>query len=552
MLRVRYLLIVILGVSGILIVRLTAFSASPHGFFPIERVSISNDEAQGNDESKHTSLSNTGRYVAFHSIANNLVATDTNGETDVFVRDTQAGSTERVSLSSAGIEGNGDSAHPDISGDGRYVVFESFATNFDPADTDITRDIYLYDRTNDTITLVSKNMTGGSASGDTQRAAITPDGEFIVYVSNASDIVAGDTNGTYDCFVYDVSSGMVNRILTSTGAEFDDDCIVADIAGGTPLIAFESEATNVVPNDTNGKGDIFIVSIFNTGHARVSVDSAGNEGNDFANAPSISRDGDFVTFFSQANNMVLSDTNGIGDIFLHETQTGETTRVSVVSGGAQANNTSTNPHISGGGRYIVFTSFATNLVPGDTNEVVDVFIHDTQTLVTERLSTTSQNVEGNHFSYYPAISGNGQAVVFESLASNLVPDDTNDRWDAFKVTIGNFPPTPTPTGTATVTRTPTRTATSTATPTVTPTGTFIPPTETATPTVTPTGTFIPPTETATPTVTPTGTFIPPTETATPTVTPTGTFILPTETVTPTGTSVPILQPIYLPLVWREG
>ncbi len=611
MLRVLFqnLFIVFLLLTGLFFFRVPAFSMAPTGFFPIERVSIADNEAEGNDEAVRAAVSNAGRYVVFHSIANNLVVNDSNSETDVFVRDTQSGTTERVSLSSAGVEGNGDSTNGDISGDGRYVVFESFATNLDPADTDITRDIYLYDRVSDSLTLVSKNLTGGSASGDAKGAVITPDGQFVVYVSNAADIIAGDTNSKYDCFVYDVASGTVNRILTSTGVEFDDDCIAADIAGGTPLLAFESDATNVVPNDHNNKGDIFVVSIFNTGHARVSVDSSGNEGNDFANSPSISRNGEFVAFFSQASNLVPGDTNGIGDIYFHETQTGTTTRVSVGSGGIQANNTSTNPSISGGGRYISFMSFATNLVSGDTNGFVDIFVHDTQTLTTERLSTTSQNIQGNNLSYYPSISGNGEVVVFESLATNLVSGDTNGECDVFKVTIGNFPPTPTPsaTGTMTVTptltRTPTRTPTATTTaipptptattsPTATPTKTSVPPTATVTLTATPTGTLIPPTptmkltftatptatvalpsQTATPTVMPTGTGIVSTVTATPVVTPTETSVPPpttptvdptdfpaTATPAPTGTSAPPTSTpdtfpaaaIFLPLIWREN
>lgn len=559
-------------VIGWLFFQLSAFALTPHGLFPIERVSVSDNEQEGNDNANGAAVSNTGRFVAFTALSNNLVPGDSNGANDVFVRDTNLGSTERVSLGTGAIQGNGSSAHADMSGDGRYVVFDSFANNWLANDTNGLRDVFLYDRQNDTLTLVSEGMGGNSASGDSADAKITPDGDFIVFTSSADDIVVGDTNNKRDCFVYDVASATFNRILTSTGAQVDDHCEEVDISGGTPKIVFTTQATNVVPNDTNGKRDVFTVSIFNTLHERVSVDSAEVQGDDFSHTPAISRDGAYIVFFSQATNMVPGDTNGIGDIYVRDMLNGTTERVSILSNGGQANNTSTDPAISGGGRYVVFGSYASNLVPNDTNEVRDVFIHDRQTGVTERLSTDENGLQGNDISVYASISGNGEVVTFESLATNLVPNDTNGRWDVFQVTIGNFPPTPTPTLTPSVTPThtatqtpsvtPTRTATQT--PTVTPTGTFIPPTETATstptqtPTVTPTGTIPTPTETGTPTVTPTGTVPTPTETGTPTVTPTGTIATGTETPTPTGTIFPpTITPnsspylgIYLPLIGR--
>jgi hypothetical protein len=262
------------------------------------------------------------------------------------------------------------------------------------------------------------------------------------------------------------------------------------------------------------------------------VGSSGNEGNGNSLRAAISADGRYVAFMSWASNLVPGDTNGSADVFVHDLQTGATTRLSVDSDGNQGNGDSWNPAISADGRYVAFQSWASNLVPGDTNGSADVFVHDLQTGATTRLSVDSSGNEGNDESYDPAVSADGRYVAFESLASNLVPGDTNDEWDIFVHDRGPTPTpsqTPTPTDTPTPTETPTPTVTPTATPTDTPTPTEAP-TLTSTPTQTPTETPMP-TETATPTPTET-----PTATPTPTPTPTAARTW-TPTATPTATPV---------------
>ena len=184
---------------------------------------------------------------------------------------------------------------------------------------------------------------------------------------------------------------------------------------------------------------VFILPLLTTGQViaaqgqtiRVSVDSAGNEGDDLSESSSISSDGRYVAFISSATNLVPNDTNRAADVFVHDRQTGLTTRVSKNSAGVQGNNGSVQPAISSGGRYVAFTSSATNLVSDDTNGVDDVFVHDRQTGLTTRMSKDSAGVEGNDWSNYPSISSDGRYVAFQSNASNLVPNDTNDTWDIF-------------------------------------------------------------------------------------------------------------------------
>ncbi|MBI4843176.1 MAG: PD40 domain-containing protein, partial [Nitrospirae bacterium] len=188
---------------------------------------------------------------------------------------------------------------------------------------------------------------------------------------------------------------------------------------------------NLVAGDTNESGDIFVHDCQTGQTTRVSVDSSGAQGNRNSNYPSINGDGRYVAFQSDATNLVAGDTNESGDIFVHDCQTGQTTRVSVDSSGAQGNFISYNFSISGDGRYVAFQSDATNLVAGDTNGYGDIFVYDRQTGQTTRVSVDSSGTQGNHNSIYPSINGNGRYVAFQSYATNLVAGDTNGSWDIF-------------------------------------------------------------------------------------------------------------------------
>ena len=205
------------------------------------------------------------------------------------------------------------------------------------------------------------------------------------------------------------------------------------------FVAFESLATNLLGTgvDTHGLADIFVHDTTTGTTTRVSVvDVTGAEATGGASSnPSISSDGRFVAFESVATNLLGTgvDTNGLADIFVHDTTTGATTRVSVASSGAQATGgPSSNPSISSNGRFVVFQSAATNLVTGDTAGFQDIFVHDRQTGQTTRVSVSSSGAEataGN--SLNPSIAPEGRFVAFESLATNLVTGDTNASSDTF-------------------------------------------------------------------------------------------------------------------------
>ena len=219
--------------------------------------------------------------------------------------------------------------------------------------------------------------------------------------------------------------------MASDGTHGNSNSHNATISSDGRYVAFESTANNLVISDTNGYDDIFVHDR-QTGHTlRASVASDGTQANNAGNLPSISANGQYVTFFSTANNLVISDTNGASDVFIHDTETGRTKRVSVTSDGTQGNSSSYNASISADGQYVAFESWANNLVISDTNSAYDVFVHNTQTGQTQRVSLASDGKQGNYQSHYPSISADGRYVAFESYATNLVISDTNYHYDIF-------------------------------------------------------------------------------------------------------------------------
>lgn len=267
-------------------------------------------------------------------------------------------------------------------------------------------------------------------------------GRYVAFSSFSSNLVSGDTNGIWDVFLRDTESGVTTRVnlaydgseagYTYGGSLFPPSL---SISADGRYVAFDSDSTNLVKNDTNGNIDVFVRDTLLGATVRVSVASDGSEANGGSFLPIISGSGRFVLFTSRASNLVAGDTNNASDIFVHDMQTGITERVSVASDGSQADSDSyfydTERAISKDGRYVVFTSDATNLVASDVNGQTDVFWHDRLTGKTELVSKASDDIQSNDFSFYPSISDDGCRIAFESFASNLVKDDTNDSDDAF-------------------------------------------------------------------------------------------------------------------------
>ncbi|NQU47690.1 MAG: PD40 domain-containing protein [Planctomycetes bacterium] len=418
---------------------------SPVSAQQTDRVSVSTAGVEGAQWSEAPTLSADGRYVAFTSLANNLVGFDTNLKWDSFLHDRNTGVTTRVSVDSSGVEGNDNSYYVSLSADGKFIAFTSFASNLVAGDTNGVSDVFFRDLQTLVTTRISVDSFGveavGGDSGSSLRGgpSISANGRFISFESSASNLVAGDTNGHMDVFVHDRISGETTRVsVDSSGAEANSGSMGHSISANGRFVAFSSLASNLVSGDSNLRRDVFVHDRLSGQTTRVSLDSLGGEGNDNSGGfstegPSISANGQFVAFESDADNLITGDTNGATDVFVHDRVTGVTSRVSVDSAGVEGNNSSQVPSASADGRFIAFSSDADNFVPagGDTNGVRDVFLHDRQSGNTTRVSVATAGAEGNDFSDYPFISAAGRFIAFEGDADNLVPGDTNAYTDVF-------------------------------------------------------------------------------------------------------------------------
>ena len=451
------------------------FAISPT--FParvLERLSVASDGTQANNVSPGAAVSADGRFVAFQSEANNLVAGDTNAAIDIFVRDTCLGatgctpSTVRVSVASDGTQANGDSAVPSISADGRFVSFGSLASNLVAGDTNAFGDVFVRDTclgaagcTPSTVRVsVASDGTQGDDTSDS--FSISADGRFVAFESDASNLVAGDTNLATDIFIRDTCRGAtgctpstVRVSVASDGTQANGNSFGnangAAVSADGRFVAFQSDASNLVADDTNAASDIFVrdTCLGATGctpsTVRVSVASDGTQTGGGGSRFSISPDGRFVAFESGASDLVVGDTNAALDIFVRDTCRGatgctpSTVRVSVASDGTQANDHSFGAAISSDGRFVAFSSGASNLVVGDTNAASDIFVRDTclgatgctPSTVRVSVGATFGFPQANGSSSRAAISSDGRFVAFQSDASNLVAGDTNGVGDVF-------------------------------------------------------------------------------------------------------------------------
>ena len=405
------------------------------------RASVSSAGVQGDRASNRISVVTDGSAVSFESNSTNFVAGDLNFVQDVFFHDMVTGLTERVSVNSLGVEGNGESKRSVISGNGRYVAFISIADNLDAPDGNLTYDIFVRDRLSSTTTTVSVTPAGVAGNAISTRPAISQDGRFIAFRSSASDLIPDDNNGVDDIFVYDQQTGLLERVsVSSTGVESNLSSDRPSISGDGNLVAFYSDATNLVPGDTNFVRDIFIHDRSTGVTTLISKSAAGQLGNGPSSRPSVSADGNFVAFHSDASNLVSGDTNFVADVFVYDVQKDTIELISKSSTGVLGNGLSSVPSISEDGSRVAYRSVASNLVPGDTNFLRDVFLHDRGTGETTRVSVSTAGAQGNGDSSRPSISHDGTHVGFQSFADNLVPGDTNLEEDVFVHEVGAPPP----------------------------------------------------------------------------------------------------------------
>jgi hypothetical protein len=450
----RALSVVVVGVGALAIAVSSDAAPSP----PMTLVSVNlAGTASGNGASFPRTITPNGRFVSFSGVASDLVANDTNGHRDAFVRDLKRGRTTLVSVNHAGTaSGNLGSEGPYLTPNGRFVLFFSEASDLVPDDTNGHGDAFLRDLKKETTTLVSVTHAGSaSANASSYGAAITPNGRFVLFNSDASDLVANDANGAGDVFVRDLHTGTttlvsVNHAGTASGR---GSSLAESITPNGRFVFFTSHAPDLVANDTNTYSDVFVRDLRKRTTTLVSVDRTGTASGDFfshgilagdpsfvllRSSMSITPNGRFVLFTSSASDLVTNDTNGTGDAFVRDLATGTTTLVSVNQGGnASGDDLSTAAAITPNGRFVSFFSSAGDLVPDDTNGTqgpgVDAFVRDLRAGTTKLVSVNrAGTASGNSYSSSGgSITPNGRFVSFDSFASDLVPDDTNGTGDTF-------------------------------------------------------------------------------------------------------------------------
>jgi hypothetical protein len=415
----------------------------------ITRMSVDSAGAEGFHESEELAISADGRYVAFASLAKNLVPGDTNGRWDIFVHERATGVTVRVSLATGGGQTDLPSRMPSISADGRFVAFMSDATNLVAGDTNGVSDVFVHDRDpdgngifdegNGTTERDSVDSNGSEADAYSNEPSISGDGMLVAFPSRADNLVANDTNNTWDVFVHDRGSGTTVRVsVDSAGVEGDNSSFSPAISSDGSCVGFASWATNFDPGDTDSGTDIYVHELASGTTEWISrtpnASQSGGRG-----PPALSSDGSIVAFSSNSA-LVPGDTNGQEDVFVYERATGTMSLASVDSQGVQGNAWSESPAISADGQVVEFVSEANNLAPNDTSVDYDIYRHDRASGVTSVISVDCAGFTADSYSFATALSGDGQVAAFSSHADDLVDDDTNHYSDVFACDLGVGPP----------------------------------------------------------------------------------------------------------------
>ena len=408
------------------------------------------DSLDGTTETTESDLTQNGNNIWLDVNAPRISIQPTNFPTNYLASTTGSAS------------GNGYSDNPSTSSDGRYTVFASDASNLVSGDTNGTRDIFLFDNQTNTTRRLNLSRQGEQTNGPSNRPVISADGRYVAFESTATNLILGDTNGFSDIFVVDVITGAIDMLsLDASGTRANNSNFRPSISSTGRYVSFESSATNLVSSGTSvGVSHIYVRdrdvsgsgtfdTIGNISTVLVSQSSGGTAANGNNLQSVLSADGRYIAFASDATNLVSSDTNAVRDIFLRDRTGGTTTRVSVATGGTQATGgDSRTPSLSSDGRYIAFASSATNLASGDTNGVSDIFVHDRTTTTTQRISVSTSGTEAvdpsatgfKLGSINPSISSTGRYVAFASLANNLTAGDSagqkqnldaNDALDVF-------------------------------------------------------------------------------------------------------------------------
>jgi hypothetical protein len=401
------------------------------------RVSVSTDNNQPIDTDTENyearpAISDDGRFVVYESTAYNLVENDTNNKSDIFLRDRELQTTVRISNGINGEQANGDSATPQMTGNGRFIVFGSTATNLIANDGNNFKDIFIYDTVNKTTERITQTKDGVGYNDHSGVANISDDGRYIVFPSLASNWVGEDLYNGLNVLLHDRETKSTITTNPTGGGR-------PNISADGQFICFSGWSASIVPDDTNGQTDIFLYDVTTQLISRVNVASDGTQANGYSSLCSLSADGRYVAFQSDGTTLVSNDTNVSTDIFVHDAVLQNTERVSLSATGGESDSHNNYPSLAKDGIHIVFQSYSTNFAT--TKQGMSLFTKNRLTgdIRLVSIATDGTNRESIDAGYmHPAISGDGQHVAFQSGQTNLVQDDTNDTFDTFVHGSANF------------------------------------------------------------------------------------------------------------------
>jgi Tol biopolymer transport system component len=381
-------------------------------------------------------ISPDGSFVLFTSDSAHMVRHDVNSARDVFLRRLNTGRTTLVSVGARGRQGNGSSRLAAASADGSLVAFQTLATNLGPVDRNHAADVYVRDLRRRTTTLVSSGARDLPGSGASGRPDISADGRLVAFESDATDLAGGDDDGVTDVFVRDLSGGTSVLVSRGLGGRPPNGASShAALSADGRYVAFQSDASNLVRGDRNHATDVFVRDLRSGRTSLVSEGPGGRTGNGPSSEPAISGDGGVIVFQSRASNLVGKDPNRAQDVFVRDVRMGRTDLASVTRSGAPADGNSAHAAVSLDGNVVAFDTAATNLLPVDRNGASDVIVRNLTRRRTVAATLTPRGKAADGDSFDPLLSADGSLVAFDSEAGDLVSRDSNGAFDVFVVDL---------------------------------------------------------------------------------------------------------------------
>jgi len=374
----------------------------------------------GDGDSRQAALSLDGRLIVFASDALNLEPKKAFGLSNIYLKNTASGAVTLLDMTTTGTIADSNSTQPDISGDGRYVVFQSYASNLVANDKNNDSDVFLKDIQTGTLKRLSTTPSGRAGDGWSGNPDLSSDGRFVVFQSQAGNLMEGDFNGAFDIYLRELQTNTLS--VLSRSADFllgNGDSVTPVINADGRLVAFASDASNLVENDRNATRDVFLKNTQTGEVILISANALGASGYGMSDSPSISADGSKVVFRSYATDLVADvENDGTSDIYVRDLATGALTLVSQGLDDQAANGNSFDPVLSPDGRYVAFISEATNLIPSDSNNVLDVFVANLTTGQISRVDWAGTAGDSSD----PAFSGDSRTLAFshwDNLSNNV-------------------------------------------------------------------------------------------------------------------------------------